>query len=313
MYLKLNKDFFQKKIIGGNSQGKLANNNVFREYFRGLYFKVEAAATEPNGSSLAMINFRGGKITIKYKEDKEEQEDDEVVIVRVDKTMELALTGTTVSLVSQDRKPEYSAALASASATEGDERLYINGGSGSMAIIDLFGRDASGESAELEEYRAKNWLINEANLTFYIDKEKMAGAVEPNRIYLYDLSNNSTILDYLLDQTTNSLKPKLGKGIYNGIIVKEDERGTLYKIRLTNHITQLLKNADSTNVRLGLVVTEAVAIIDNYAVKNQTASGLEKVPTASVLNPLGTVLYGSKTSVPLDKRLKLEIYYTKPD
>ena len=311
MYLKLNKDFFQKKIIGGNSQGKLANNNVFREYFRGLYFKVEAAATEPNGSSLAMINFRGGKITIKYKEDK--AVDGQVLPDRVDKTMVLALTGTTVSLVSQDRKPEYSAALASASATEGDDRLYINGGSGSMAIIDLFGRDASGESAELEEYRAKNWLINEANLTFYIDKEKMAGAVEPNRIYLYDLSNNRPIFDYLFDQTTNSLIPKLGKRIYNGIIVKEDERGTLYKIRLTNHITQLLKNADSTNVRLGLVVTEAVAIIDNYAVKNQTASGLEKVPTASVLNPLGTVLYGSKTSVPLDKRLKLEIYYTKPD
>jgi len=311
MYLKLNKDFFQKKIIGGISQGKLANNNVFREYFRGLYFKVEAAATEPNGSSVAMINFRGGKITIKYKEDK--AVDGQVAPDRVDKTMVLALTGTTVSLVSQDRKPEYSAALASASATEGDDRLYINGGSGSMAIIDLFGRDASGESAELEEYRAKNWLINEANLTFYIDKEKMAGAVEPNRIYLYDLSNNRPIFDYFFDQTTNSLKPKLGKRIYNGIIVKEDERGTLYKIRLTNHITQLLKNADSTNVRLGLVVTEAVAIIDNYAVKNQTASGLEKVPTASVLNPLGTVLYGSKTSVPLDKRLKLEIYYTKPD
>ena len=69
----------------------------------------------------------------------------------------------------------------------------------------------------------------------------------------------------------------------------------------------MFKNPDSTNVRLGLVVTESIAIVDNYETKNQTASGLKKVPLASVLNPLGTVLYGSKSSVPLDKRLKLEI------
>ncbi len=311
MYLKLNKDFFQKKIIGGVSQGKLANNNVFREYFRGLYFKVEQSAAEPNGSSLAMINFKGGKITIKYKEDKAVL--DQETPDRVEKTIILSLSGTTVSLVSQDRKPDYTAALSSASSTLGDERLYVNGGPGSMTIIDLFARDASGQSAELEEYRSKNWLINEANLTFYIDKEKMANTKEPNRIYLYDLTNNRAIFDYYTDPTTNITKPKFGKRIYSGMIVKEDGKGTLYKIRLTNHITQLLKNADSTNVRLGLVVTESIGNVDNYALKSQTASGVKKAPTASILNPLGTVLYGSKTSVSLEKRLKLEIYYTKPE
>lgn len=311
MYLKLNKDFFQKKIIGGAALGKLDNNNVFNEYFRGLYFKVEESAAEPNGSSLAMINFKGGNITIKYKEERTPTAQD--TATTVDKTLILSLSGNTVSLVTQDRKPDYASALASASSTLGDERLYLNGGAGSMAIIDLFGRDASGESAQLEEYRAKNWLINEANLTFYIDKDKMANTSEPNRIYLYDLNNNRPILDYYTDQTTNSSKPKFGKRVYSGIIVQEDSKGTLYKIRLTTHITQLLKNADSTNVRLGLVVTESIANVDNYSVKNQTASGLNKAPIASILNPLGTVLYGSKSSVSLDKRLKLEIYYTKPD
>jgi hypothetical protein len=33
----------------------------------------------------------------------------------------------------------------------------------------------------------------------------------------------------------------------------------------------------------------------------------------SVMSPLGTILYGSSPSVPDDKRLKLEIYYTKPN
>jgi hypothetical protein len=31
------------------------------------------------------------------------------------------------------------------------------------------------------------------------------------------------------------------------------------------------------------------------------------------MSPLGTILYGSATAVPEDKRLKLEIYYTKPN
>jgi hypothetical protein len=31
------------------------------------------------------------------------------------------------------------------------------------------------------------------------------------------------------------------------------------------------------------------------------------------MNPLGTILFGGKSTVPVDKRLKLEIYYTKPN
>jgi hypothetical protein len=30
------------------------------------------------------------------------------------------------------------------------------------------------------------------------------------------------------------------------------------------------------------------------------------------MNPLGTIIYGGTSTVPEDKRLKLEIYYTKP-
>ena len=50
-----------------------------------------------------------------------------------------------------------------------------------------------------------------------------------------------------------------------------------------------------------------------YKLKNQTTTGIKEVPIASIMNPFGTVLYGSKSSVSLDQRLHLEIYYTKPD
>jgi hypothetical protein len=314
IYLKLNKDFFQKKIIGGYNENKLVNNNVFKDYFRGLYFKVEASDAEPNGNGFAMINFAGGKITVNYKQDKSTEDDEgNTIIEREDKTFDLSLTGNTVSLTNQERTTNYTNALNTADATQGDERLYINGGAGSMAIIDLFGRDEDGQSAELEAYRNQGWLINEANLIFRIDRDVMADNKEPDRIYLFDLNNKRPLFDYFNDLSVNSLKPKYGKLVHDGIIKKVDEKGVTYKIRITNHIANLLKNPDSTNVRLGLVVTEAISNVGNYKLKNQTATGIKEVPTASVMNPLGTVLYGSKSSVPLDQRLRLEIYYTKPD
>jgi hypothetical protein len=314
IYLKLNKDFFQKKIIGGYDENKLVNNNVFKDYFRGLYFKVEASDAEPNGNGFAMINFAGGKITVNYKQDKSTEDDEgNTIIVREEKTFDLSLTGNTVSLTNQERTTNYTNALNTANATQGDERLYINGGAGSMAVIDLFGRDEDGQSAELEAYRNQGWLINEANLIFRIDRDVMADNKEPKRIYLYDLENKVSLADYNNDFTVNSIKPKMGKVIYNGIIKLEDEKGIYYKIRITNHIASLFNNPDTTNVRLGLVVTENILNVGNYKLKNQTVTGIKEVPTASVMNPLGTVLYGSKSSVPLDQRLRLEIYYTKPD
>jgi hypothetical protein len=51
--------------------------------------------------------------------------------------------------------------------------------------------------------------------------------------------------------------------------------------------------------------------------KLKTANAFtSQAPKASVMNPLGTILFG--TNIPIgsanyDKRLKLEIYYTKPN
>jgi hypothetical protein len=79
-----------------------------------------------------------------------------------------------------------------------------------------------------------------------------------------------------------------------------------------------VKNRDSVNVKLGVVITEDI----NNGTMNKLRTSVvlpdgkttfSKVPQASVLSPLGVVLYGGKSSVPDDKKLKLEIYYTKPD
>ena len=131
---------------------------------------------------------------------------------------------------------------------------------------------------------------------------------------MYDLNNKRPLIDWGTDNSGSSSKPKYTKLIHDGIIQKQDDgRGLKYRIRITNHIRNLIRK-DSTNVRLGLSVTEAIGLTANVKVKNPTA--IDRIPAASLLNPLGTILYGTNIapgSSGYEKRLKLEIYYTKPN
>jgi hypothetical protein len=134
---------------------------------------------------------------------------------------------------------------------------------------------------------------------------------------LYDIANKRTLVDYSFDQTANSAKPKLSKFIHGGIIERElasGGRGVRYKIRITNHIRNIIRR-DSTNVRLGLVVTEDITSTNLTAavLKTPSQNNVKTVPAAAVMNPLGTILYGTNPSVSEENRLKLNIYFTKPN
>lgn len=322
MQLNLNTNFFKSKIIDAVASGKLISNDVFKNYFRGLYFKVEQSGTDVG--SLAMINFYKGTVTVNYTEDLSTTVSGVTTVSRVAKSIVLNMSGNSVSLpVHSNTISPYSSAISSSNSTLGDERLYIKGGEGSVAVIDLFGSDLFGSNGisgspngvadQLDIIRNKGWLINEASLVFNIDQTAMANSDEPQRIYLYDLTNNNPIIDYYTDGTNNSKNPKNSRYVFGGIINKQvgtNGRGLSYKVRLTDHIRQLIKNSTSTNVKLGVVVTEDIT--NSISNKLKTPNGISQAPKASVMNPLGTVLYGSKLAVPESKRLKLEIYYTKP-
>ena len=325
MRLHLDNNFFLNKIINAPS-GQLVNNDVFKNYFRGLYFKVESLG---NSNSLAMMNFAGGTVTVYYREDSKVTDAQGVVTFnKVDKSFVMNLTGNTISL--QSNSNENADYITATNSTTEATSLYLKGGQGSMAVIDLFGPDTDGNGIadELEEIRTRGWLINEANLIFNIDKVKMQNAqtVEPNRIFLYDLNNKTVLVDYIFDQTTFPGYSKQNKYVHGGYILDENnkhlsqaknddgvitKKGTKYKIRITDHIKNLIRK-DSTNVRLGLVVTETITNVGFTKLKAPIGT-IKTVPTMSALSPLGTVLYGSHSSVPEGQRLKLEIYYTKPN
>ncbi|MFY8188814.1 MAG: DUF4270 domain-containing protein [Flavobacterium sp.] len=321
--LKLNKDFFQQKLFNPATTSQLFNNSNFVNHFRGLFFKVE----EIDGStgSLNMINFKDGDITVYYKEtvtlDDDNNSSTPEVTKIVDKTMVLSLGGNSISLIEQNNSTEYNTALENQNTEQGDPLLWLKGNQGSMAVIKLFGRNDddsnNGITPELEEIKANNWQINEANLTFVINREELLGSAEPVRVFLYDIANKRALVDYTFDLSTNPSKPKLNKFIHGGIIEREltsGGRGVRYKVRITNHIRNIVRN-DSTNVRLGLIVTEDIAGSNLLAasLRNPSANNVKSVPAAAVMNPLGTIIYGTDPSIPDENRLKLNIYFTKPN
>ncbi len=299
MVLNLNKDFFQEKILNATASN-LSSADAFTNYFRGIYFGVEKSGS--NASNLAMLDFTKGKITIKYKAKTASTTDEDTV--KEDKSIEinfsptLPLRANTISLIEEtSATANYTAATTTPNKVEGDDKLYLKGGVGAMSVISLFSKPG-----ELEEIRSKSWLINEANLTFHIDEDQMKNSKEPSRIYLYDLNNNREIVDFFSAE------------IYDGGIAKDatTKRGTTYKIRITDHIRNLVKNADSTNVKLGLVVSQSASVL-GFAKLRTPNEVSNQVPRTSVSNPLGTVLYGGTAAVPVEKRLKLQIFYTKPN
>lgn len=304
MKIELDKAKFTEYLFSTAAQGQLQSNGIFRQYFRGLYFNVSLA--NPTQNIMAMLNFKGGKVVINY--------DMHTAVgstTLLHKTMVLNMNGKNINLFDKND------ALTIANP---EQKLVLNNGKSTMAIIDLFPN-----TADFNDIRTNRRLINDASLTFYVDRETMgadAEDIQPERIYLYDLATNTPILDYYYDATANSTYPALSKAIHGGILeVDQDKRGIKYKIRLTNHIMSLfaLQNP-AENAKLGLVVTENINNITTKALKTEKVLtptlSIKTIPQMSVVQPFSTVLWGSNIpadSPNYDKRLKLEIIYSKPN
>lgn len=321
IFLHLNKTFFQDKIV--NSPSKLTNQNVFKEWLRGIYFNIQANSDD---GAMATMNFAQGKIVIIYKQDVVDANgvatdpgvDQERKTLTIDMAATSAAPINTVNFFENNYDPAFTSSIASSDADLGDDRLYIKGGEGSMAFIEI-DTDAFSEYIIDPATDDPKILVNEANLTFYVDEAAMAGVNkdnEPLRVYLYDVKNKRPIYDFYTDNSSNTLQPKKNKIVHNGLIERTAAgKGYRYKVRLTNHINNII-NKDSTNIRLGLVVTESINFTGNAALRTPVDSGTENtsiVPAASVISPSGTIFYGNTPAVPEDKRLKLEIFYTKPN
>ncbi len=303
--LKLPVAFFQEKIIDKEGSPELRNNSNFKNYLRGLYFKVDSPT---NDGTMFIFDVDAANITIHYTADGTGEED------RENKTFKLKFGGVSVNTFENNLSPNIEMAISNPDTVNGAENLYLRGGDGIISVVELFGKDLNnnGVADELETLRDKKWLVNEANLIFYVNKDLMSqGANEPDRIIIYDLKNSNVLADYNLDITSSQKDPAEAFTNHFGRLKKgSDSKGDYYKIKITNHISNLI-NKDSTNVPLGVVVSHNAKINTTQKLRDSQSPSIKEIPAGSVVSPKGTILHGN-ASQNQDRRLKLQIYYTEP-
>ncbi|WP_298417198.1 DUF4270 domain-containing protein [uncultured Kordia sp.] len=306
--VELDTQFFQERIIDNEGSIKLSNNNVFRaeDLFRGLHISIGQ-----DSNLLMLLDFQNADIVIEYQYKKletqgnDDPDDDDIIVQTGSYALSLSSGNIVNTFTPLGTFPDVEAS---------NDNIYLKGGQGSMAVLDLFGpdNDNNGIADQLEEIREENWIINDANLVFHINESEQGSEQDPQRIYLYNMDDNIPLEDYDADLTVSATSPGLSKILHGGILERDESgEGVRYKIRLTEHINNLVRK-DSTNKRLGLVSSSDIRIVTSGR-ENTGSSEQEFIPTVSNMNPFGTVLYGNTAASPADKRLTLEIFYTIPE
>ncbi len=150
----------------------------------------------------------------------------------------------------------------------------IQGTAGSRGLIQLFGPDNNGNNIpdEIEELRTRDWLINDASLTFYVDQDASRNDSVPYRLFLYKEGEiNSTTVSSQIDDAflpnNNNGRSSLG-----GYLEQVDDEPDKYTFNITRYVSRLLRGETNYAPPLVLKVynptdtptTSIDTIVDTY-------------------------------------------------
>jgi hypothetical protein len=306
--IKMPKEYFQEKILNPDNSQFLISNSAFRNYLRGFLIEAEQ---QQDVYSMSMFNLGSADANIILYYNNETQVEEEGGTTTVDTTYSqfaLNFSGNKLNLYDNN----FNVDLSNQNTEEGEENIYLKGGEGSSAVIELFtgpDTDGNGVSDELDQLRENNWLINEANLDLYLNEE-VATSIKnrSNRVFLTNLDDRRILEDYGRDPTASD-NPNVSRVVHLGPLNVDENGDRFYKIRLTSHINNVLNN-DSTNVRLGLYVSSNVNQTTLVNTRNSQSEAFEFVPRSMLETPRGIVIHGNQSPVEA-KKLKLKIFYTE--
>ncbi|MEM7380278.1 MAG: DUF4270 family protein [Bacteroidota bacterium] len=309
--VELNTDFFQQNIIDKEGQSELLSLSNFQEFFRGVHMQM----TPIDRDIMVLLNLTEATINITYEFD--DLDNGEIIRSEGNFVLNFLSSGNAANpiignavntYINEDFPPEI---LNQLDTGENATRIYLKGDAGSFAEIRLFAEDEAGGNDLINQIKANNWIINEANLVFHVDRTTLnaAGTVyEPFRLYLYNTENNFPL--YNPDTENTFADNAFGVFLnYDALLDETDENNAKYTVRITDHINNIIIR-DSTNATLGLAISPDIRI---SGVANAMLSGNveREIPVSSNISPLSTVLFGSNLPEDDGKRLKLEIFFTE--
>ena len=319
-----NDSFWETNFFENQGNTVLTNEPNFKDFFRGLYLKVEA---NNDDTSMMLLNFASSnsKLTIHYTSDNTTIGDNDTGLIDDVETNQheyiMNFSGNLVNLYNNETNIN----IENTNDINGNENIYLKGGEGIISTIDLFsGSITDTNNEEISEFtHFKNFffdetsnepirIINEAYIEFFVN-QNFPNNDEPERIYIYNYEQNTALIDYFLDQSVSSLtinakvnhlEPLIRDSLNNDIGIK-------YKIRITEHLNNLVLR-DSTNAKLALGVISDVGSVQNFNILNGPESTNKSIASGIILSPKGTILHGNLSS-DSEKRPIIKIYYTEPE
>ncbi|MCJ7468360.1 MAG: DUF4270 family protein [Maribacter sp.] len=315
--IALDTAFFQQNILDKEGSLELLSQANFTDFLRGVHLSVSSITKD----ILMLLDLRRSNITMSYSYDSvntnntlTDTTDDTIERKQSNFILNFLQTQSNGLIIGNAINTYVNDALPPAIADNLDtntnaEKLYIKGDAGAFSELKLF--DENGGTEIINQIKAENWVINEANLVFYVDRQTLdaaANVYEPIRLYVYNADTNEFLYDVQSDPkgaTSLSSYPQ-----YDGILEKSGGKGIKYTVRITKYINDIILR-DAPNATLGVMSTPEIRYTGSAS--TMLANDIEQnIPISSNITPLGTVLFGSNVSPSdQDKKLKLEIFYTK--
>ena len=319
-----NDSFWENNFFENQNNPVLTNESNFKDFFRGLYIKIENVGQD---GTMMLLNLASSnsKLTIHYTSDNTTIGDSDTGSVDEVETNQheyiMNFSGNLFNVFDNENLIDVSLI----DQTSGNENIYLDGGEGVITKLDLFSGTAINEfGEEVGEFEHfKNYfydeisdqpkrIINEAFIEFFVNQNYLNDD-EPDRIYIYNHDQNSALIDYFLDQSVSSttINAKINHLVPLTRDSLSDNRGVKYKVRITEHLNNLILR-DSTNAKLGLAVISDIASVQNYGILDEDASDNKSLASGIILSPKGTILHGNLSS-DIEKRPLIKIYYTEPE
>lgn len=240
--IPLNEDKFKQFFLDEYGSSNFDSQDAFNDYFRGVI--LEASGNE---GSLISFNFSNS-------------------VSALNPSIEVYYTNTAINTQSGDtiktfrKNNSFLLSGIRSAIYKMEEKVYpvnneiiLQGTAGSEASIDLFGTedlDNNGVADKIDELRAKNWLINDASLTFYINQSADISAI-PYKLYMYRTADNSSTSENL-----TQIKDSYSEVTFGGLLENDDDDGKAekYTFRITDYISDLLSGEEDESPILKLKV-----------------------------------------------------------
>ena len=253
------------------------SQETLNTYFNGLYMEAKGTEGSLIGFNIATMNpeFRPS-IEIRYT--KTVLVGGTTVLDTIAKSNSFGLSNFSTSLYKMTEK-----------VYPNDGNIIIQGTAGNAAQIQIL------DANQLIDLKSKNWLINDASLSFYVNQDIVGQDTlqTPFRLLLYKEGNyDAQIKDNYSE----------GPDVFGGNLVITDQKPDYYKFRITDYVSDLLNGDETENPILGLKVFNSVTDV--------ISSPLDTLVLNHSWNPKAVTLLDHNKTLHGARNAKLKISYS---